>query len=106
MKITFDIDCTPQEARALLGLPDLEPLQQQLVNELQRQLDRNLSLMDPETLIKTWLPTTLQGFDDIRNLFGGVLGRTSARASTASSDDPPSRKGKAKKRKTRRSASS
>jgi hypothetical protein len=26
MKVKIEIDCTPQEARAFFGLPDLEPL--------------------------------------------------------------------------------
>jgi kynurenine formamidase len=28
MKIKIDIDCTPQEARAFFGLPDVEPIQE------------------------------------------------------------------------------
>ena len=31
MKIKFDIEVTPQELRAFLGLPDVEPLQQELI---------------------------------------------------------------------------
>ena len=26
MKITVDVDCTPEEARAFLGLPDVKPM--------------------------------------------------------------------------------
>jgi hypothetical protein len=31
MKITIDIDCTPGEARAFLGLPDVAPLQAEVM---------------------------------------------------------------------------
>jgi hypothetical protein len=31
MKFTVDVDCTPQEARTFLGLPDLKPLQDRYV---------------------------------------------------------------------------
>ncbi len=27
MKITVDIDCTPEEARAFFGLPNVQPMQ-------------------------------------------------------------------------------
>ena len=27
MKITVNVDCTPEEARSFLGLPDVQPLQ-------------------------------------------------------------------------------
>ncbi|WP_420846806.1 DUF6489 family protein [Microvirga tunisiensis] len=28
MKITMDVECTPEEARAFLGLPDVKPMQE------------------------------------------------------------------------------
>ena len=31
MKITMNVDCTPEEARAFLGLPDVKPMQEQLI---------------------------------------------------------------------------
>ena len=31
MKITVDVDCTPQEARAFMGLPDVTPLNEHLI---------------------------------------------------------------------------
>jgi Family of unknown function (DUF6489) len=30
MKINVEIDCTAEEARAFLGLPDVQPMQEQL----------------------------------------------------------------------------
>ena len=54
MKITVDIDCTPAEARAFLGLPDVAPLQQALTKEMQRRMLESLAAMDPEALFKTW----------------------------------------------------
>ena len=35
MKFTINIDCTPEEARAYLGLPDVRPMQEQLLKEMQ-----------------------------------------------------------------------
>jgi hypothetical protein len=31
MKITTNVDCTPDEARILMGLPDLKPMQEVLM---------------------------------------------------------------------------
>ena len=36
MKVTFNIDCTPEEARAFLGLPDIAPLQERMMDELEQ----------------------------------------------------------------------
>lgn len=69
MKVTIDIDCTPEEARAFLGLPDVAPMQAALMAEVEKRLSENLQAMDPETLAKTWLPATLQGWEQMQKLF-------------------------------------
>ena len=59
MKITMNIDCTAEEARAFLGLPDVKPMQEEMLSELQQRLSASLKASDPETILKTWLPATL-----------------------------------------------
>jgi hypothetical protein len=61
MKITIDIDCTPQEARAFLGLPPLEPMQEALVAQMQERLARYLDALEPEALMSAWLPGGVKG---------------------------------------------
>ena len=63
MKITVDVDCTPEEARAFLGLPDLRPLQDAFVAQLQERLTANLQAMDGEALLRSWLPAGVPGFE-------------------------------------------
>lgn len=69
MKIKIDIDCTPEEARAFLGLPDVAPMQTVVMEKLQEQMLANLSAMDPEALFKTWFPVGLQGLEQIQKAF-------------------------------------
>ena len=69
MKINIDIDCTPEEARAFLGLPEVAPMQAALMEKVQERLMANLSAMDPETLFETWLPASLQGWEQIQKAF-------------------------------------
>ncbi len=69
MKIHFDIDCTPEEARTFLGLPDVKPLQESMMDEIEERMRANLAAMDPETLMKTWVPANLQGFEQIQKTF-------------------------------------
>jgi hypothetical protein len=69
MKITVNIDCTPDEARAFLGLPDVKPMQEELLAELQERLRNNIRAMDPEAMLKTWLPATLKGFEQLQEMF-------------------------------------
>jgi hypothetical protein len=69
MKISIDIDCTPDEARHFLGLPDVKPMQDALMNQMQERLSSSLQAMDPETMMKTWLPASLQGFEQVQKMF-------------------------------------
>ena len=55
MKVTVEIDCTPVEARAFLGLPDVTPLNDHLVAEMQKRFDSNVAMLKPEELMKSWM---------------------------------------------------
>jgi len=77
MKISLDIDCTPEELRGFFGLPDVKPMQEELLKELAVRLRANLQALDPETLLKTWLPTGLKGFEQLQEMFNQMAGRAS-----------------------------
>ncbi len=76
MKITLDVDCTPEEARAFFGLPDVKPLQEALLKDVQDRLAANIKAMDPEAMLKTWLPATLKGFEQLQEMFLAQMGQT------------------------------
>ena len=65
MKITMTVDCTPEEARAFLGLPDFSAVQHQFVTQMQDQLRQQMP-GDPEAAMKAWFGPALQGFGDLQ----------------------------------------
>ena len=69
MKITMNVECTPEEARTFLGLPDVKPMQEQLMREVQERMAANIRAMEPETMLRTWLPATLKGFEQMQEIF-------------------------------------
>ncbi len=69
MKISLDIDCTPDELRGFFGLPDVKPMQEQLLKEVEERLRASLTALDPETMLKTWLPAGLKGFEQLQEMF-------------------------------------
>jgi hypothetical protein len=75
MKISFDIDCTPEELRGFFGLPEVKPMQDRLMAELEERMRANLTALDPETMLKTWLPTGLKGFEQLQEMFFAQMGR-------------------------------
>ncbi|MGK9233028.1 hypothetical protein KXS07_15355 [Inquilinus limosus] len=69
MKVSIDIDCTPEEARAFFGLPDVGPMQQALLKDLEERMRANLAAMEPEALFRTWLPASIEGFETLQRAF-------------------------------------
>jgi hypothetical protein len=69
MKITMEVDCTPEEARAFLGLGDVEPLQRALLKKVEERLTASLEAMEPEVLMKAWMPFGLQGLEEFQRMF-------------------------------------
>jgi len=76
MKVKIDIDCTPEEARTFLGLPDVKPLQEAMMKEVEERMRANLSAMDPETMFKTWLPAGIQGWEQMQKMFWANMARS------------------------------
>jgi len=69
MKVTFDIDCTPEEARAFLGLPDVQPMQKAMMAEVEQRMKDGLDSMSPDALFKTWLPAGMESFEQMQKMF-------------------------------------
>ncbi len=87
MKLNFDIDCTPEEAREFLGLPDVKPMQAALMKEVQERMASNLQAMDPENLFKAWMPASIEGWKHLVNLFQSqVAGIVAPKDSSDSTD--------------------
>jgi Family of unknown function (DUF6489) len=69
MKVTIDIDCTPEEARAFLGLPDVKPMQEAVMKVVQARTMQALQAMDPEQMMRTWVPAALQGVEQMQRFW-------------------------------------
>jgi len=73
MKVTINIDCTPEEARTFFGAPDVQPMQEAMMAQVQQQMEQSIKSMSPEVLLKTWLPASLEGFEQMQKLFWGQM---------------------------------
>ena len=76
MKFNFDIECTPEEARQFLGLPDVTPMQDAMMKEIEEKMREQIKTLDPETFVKTWMPATSTGWGDLQKSFWGQMGMT------------------------------
>lgn len=73
MKVTINIDCTPEEARQFMGLPDVQPLQQAMMKQMEDRMIAEIDRFSPENLIKTWFSGMPQNTDWMRNVMGGMF---------------------------------
>jgi hypothetical protein len=55
MKMTIEVDCSPEEARRFLGLPDVSGLNDHLVSEMSKRIDANINMLNPEEFMKNWM---------------------------------------------------
>ena len=73
MQFTINIDCTPQEARAFFGMPDVEPLNDMVVDEMTRRAKDNMdTLADPERLVAQWMQMSGKGVEAFKGIFGAA----------------------------------
>jgi len=68
MKITLNVDCTPQEARVFLGLPDVTGLNEAMVAEMQSRMKANMAALQPDELMKNWMAFGGQATEHFRKL--------------------------------------
>lgn len=55
MKVTIEVDCTPEEARAFMGLPDVAPLQARMLADMEVRMRTALEAMDPQQIMASWM---------------------------------------------------
>ena len=56
MKVTINVECTPEEARSFFGLPDVRPLQESMLDHMRQQMEKTVQTLDPEAVFKTLFP--------------------------------------------------
>ncbi|WP_310498083.1 DUF6489 family protein [Sandarakinorhabdus sp.] len=77
MKITFDIECTPAEARAFFGLPDLTPVHDIYLEKFKSAITDGVTPADWEKMTKAWMPGIADGFDQWQKLFTSAITKSS-----------------------------
>ena len=70
MKMNITVECTPEEARAFLGLPDVSPINETLVASVKQRIEQNVELVSPEFYLKQWYSMGGQATDSLMQLMG------------------------------------
>jgi hypothetical protein len=79
MKFTVNVECSPEEARRFMGLPDVTPINEALVTEMGKRMEANLKLKSGENLMSSWMSVGTQAQDAfVKMMTSGVAAATSA----------------------------
>ncbi len=77
MKMTIEVDCTPEEARRFLGLPDVSALNEHLMAEMRKRIDSNMTMLSSEELVKNWMAFGAGAQEQFRKLMEAGIGAAS-----------------------------
>ena len=69
MKVTVEVDCTPDEARSFLGLPDVRPMQAAVMASLEKQALQAVESFAPDAMLRLWFTTLPQMSAQMQDMF-------------------------------------
>jgi len=69
MKVTVDFDCTPEEARRLVGLPDVSSLHEVYLGRMRKAVEEGVTPDMIESMVRSWGPMTEAGMSFWTRLF-------------------------------------
>jgi hypothetical protein len=76
MKITMDVECTPEEARRFLGLPDLTPVHEAYVEKMRTMASEGVTPEMMGDMMKSWGPMSEAGMNLWRQMLEQMSGRS------------------------------
>lgn len=83
MKFNIEVDCTPEEVRRLVGLPDLTEVHDVYIAKLTDVMEKGVTPDIVEGLVRNWVPMGGAGVDLVKVLLGqfsGSSGRTKGKS--------------------------
>lgn len=72
MKFNIEVDCTPEEVRRLIGLPDLTEVHQAYLDQMKDMMSKGLTPDMVDTMVRNWMPGGAAGMDFVQNLMKGL----------------------------------
>ena len=73
MKCKIEIDFTPLEARQFFGLPDVQPLQARVMDEVEKKMLAEMDRFSPGGVLKSWLSMFAQSPEQFQQAFSKMM---------------------------------
>ncbi len=78
MKINVTFECTPEEMRSACGLPDVQPLQNAVMAELQNKVKSGFA-MDPAEMFRSLFSQYVGGIEQLQGFLSRIEQATNRR---------------------------
>ena len=82
MKISIDIDLTPEEFRRTMGLPDVSEIQKEVVEQFRKQMVAGAEGYDPMTLMQPYLNSGISSMEAMQKSFFNMMMQQSGKESS------------------------
>ena len=69
MKINVEVDCTPEEARRAMGLPDLAPVHEKYIAMMVEAIEKQANPEAFQAMLQSWSPMGEGAMNFWRGLF-------------------------------------
>ena len=73
MKINIEVDITPEEFRTLMGWPDVQGLQNDVIAQFRENLAEKAQGYDPLTLMAPYLGQSSDALQAFQKMMGGFM---------------------------------
>ncbi|WP_428033972.1 DUF6489 family protein [Amphritea sp.] len=73
MNFKVDVEMTPEELRKVLGLPDVESFQKEMMGKIQERMDAGVDGYDPLTLFQPYMASGLGSMDAIQKMLLNMM---------------------------------
>lgn len=77
MKIRVEMDVSPDELRAFLGLPDVKPLQEEMMAQVRESLQSGTAGLDAVKMMQPFLAPNMQAMEGMQRAFWQAFTRAS-----------------------------
>jgi hypothetical protein len=74
MKISVDVECTPEEARRLMGLPDFSSVHEIYLEKMRRTIEDGITPDALEGMMRSWSPMGEAGMNMWRQMIEQISG--------------------------------
>lgn len=82
MKISVDLDITPEELRKVFGLPDVESFQRQLMDDIRERMVSGSEGYDPIKLFQPYVAGTMASWDMFQKMLTNVASLSTSGSSS------------------------